>query len=677
MSLPGPDGILWPLELLVFAASFGVVGEAVRQLLARYAPLLATVDPFERAIVDLYLGGAVVYLIAWLPPGLFYAATLPVVVLASVLGLWVASLRREPTSAGPYGIPIGFHIGWRSVALIAALLLFGIEVVAAEGAPTGNTYDSGLFTAYNALLIAHHSLPTSLLPIVNQPLPYPQGATVWFASAQLLFGLPPARTAVLVTPLFFGLVPIAGFVLGRRWFARESGGAAVALSLALLASWTRVMVSGSNDFVLAFPLALLLFAWLPGWWRPALPGWGSTLAFGLITGCLATLNPVGAEVVVAGAVIGRMVVSPGLGRGWGGWSARWGISTLVSAACVAPNLVIEVTRVGSGVAGTGSAAIPYGVSAPQLVGLLDPFLFRPSDVGLSPFPWLRFELVILLGVGSLLLIRRALSADPQEAGPGPGTASLAIGAAAVAGLLLEGVSVGGNPLIGGVARLSSPSELSVLLFTAFSLVAAVPLAGLFQVLERGPSGSTALRPPGLWRWERSAPETRGVALAVSALLLLPGVAITATSFPPYLTEEYRQFGNVTAGDFALLGWASSNLPAGARVLAAPGSAAQFLPGYDEDVALLFPVTLYGESTNADYQHLLGELSAATLDPSGVSALNDLGVEYVAITQANNVLWPPFSPLPFETEARASLLFHSGDAYVFQWASPGPTASPSL
>jgi hypothetical protein len=670
VSLPGPAGTLWAVELLVFGAAAGVVGEAVRRALASVAPVLATVDPFERGLIDLYLGGGLLYLVAWVPPGLFYSATFPVVVLLAVLALWASTLRRAGSLEHRPTLPAGFHIGWRSLALASGLVLFLVETLVAASAPTGNTFDSSLFTDYAGLLVAHHTLPTTLAPLAAQPLPYPQGATVWFATAQLLFALPPARTALLVTPLFLGLAPVAGFVLGRRWWARESAGAAVALSLALLASWTRVLVSGSNDFVLAFPLALLLMAWTPGWWRPQLPGWGSTLGFGVMAGVLASLSPVAAEVVLGAAVVGRVLLRPpmvGAAREWAArWAARWVAAVGVTALSLAPAIYIELDRASNGVAGTGSWGAPYGVPGSELIGLVDPFLFRSSDVALSPFPWLRLELVVLLVVGIVGLIAWDRGRPEEVPGPGPGTALLALGSAAVLGLLLEWAASSGNPLLDVVARWSSPTELSILLFTVFGILAAVPLVALFHSLEEG----EAIPDPGpSVRWlprSPTGPEGRALVALVALAILLPGIAVTATSFPSYLSTEYGQFGNVSAGDFALLEWGSSHLPAGARVLVAPGSSGQFLPGYNPRVVVLFPVTVFGESTNSDYQRLLHELPNATLDSAGTAALTELGVGYVVVTGGNTVIWPPFSPVPLEAAPSATLEFHDGDAYVFAW-----------
>ena len=53
----------------------GVVGETIRRIAARHAPILAAIDLFERVVLDLYLGGFALYVIAWLPLGWFYPAT--------------------------------------------------------------------------------------------------------------------------------------------------------------------------------------------------------------------------------------------------------------------------------------------------------------------------------------------------------------------------------------------------------------------------------------------------------------------------------------------------------------------------------------------------------------------------------------------------------------------------
>ncbi|HLY77625.1 MAG TPA: DUF6541 family protein, partial [Thermoplasmata archaeon] len=152
-----------------------------------------------------------------------------------------------------------------------------------------------------------------------------------------------------------------------------------------------------------------------------------------------------------------------------------------------------------------------------------------------------------------------------------------------------------------------------------------------------------------------------IGLALVVVLLVPGVAVTGADFPPYLHNLYGSYGRVTAADFALFAWASTNLPAGARVLVAPGSAAQFLPGY-APVAIVFPVQAIAENTS--YVDLDRQLVHGQLNASGYQDLTWLGIQYIAVTGNTTNLWAPFSPAAL-TGPAFHLVFQQGDAYVFE------------
>ena len=150
------------------------------------------------------------------------------------------------------------------------------------------------------------------------------------------------------------------------------------------------------------------------------------------------------------------------------------------------------------------------------------------------------------------------------------------------------------------------------------------------------------------------------------MIVVPGVALTPTELPPVLSELYHDFGNVSAADFALLSYAGAHLPAGARVLIAPGSAAGFLPGYAPDLVLVYPLVPGWEWLNSSYRVVVSQLTNATLNATGVAALASLDVGYIIVTGNNTVLWPPFSPAPLLAEPGAfPLVWSEGDAYLFE------------
>jgi hypothetical protein len=667
VTLPGPAFGPWALGLALFAAASAVAGGALRTWAIRYVPSWGRLGPIERLLLDIYLGGAVLYAIAILPLGLFTAATLPVVVAFAVAYLLFRAARRGRTRTAeavvravePY-LALG-----PAVALVSAIGLGLLELSVAVGVPTGNTYDASQLATYTSLLIQNHSVPTSLAGVgLAVPIAYPQGATVWMASAQLLFGLPAARTAVLVTPLFLGLAPLGGYVLADRWIGGPRAGAVLAVVLAVLATWTRLEVAGSYDFVAAFPLVLLLVALSKDWVLGPLLGWPEVVAFGLLAGYAAALNPVGVAwwLLALPVAAGWTVAQP-----WGGdgrrWFARYAAALGSAAVPIVPSLVAVLRGLGHigfapGEPGVGTIA-PVGISGPQVIGYVDPFLFRTTDVWLSPFPPIRLELAALLVVGALILLLR-----PRFAGDRSLLSRFAIagGASTAAWFLLEWLAASGVRPLAALAPLSNGGELSEMLFTVFVVVATVPLIVL---LDRPLTPSyrpprLAIRSPGPSRLPMAT-----AAVVVGLLLFVPGTAVTASELPSTLQTIYTTFGNVSADDFALLSWAPANLPPGSWVLVAPGSSAEFLPAYAPSLRVLYPMLVGFSYPNATYRDAVREFTNGTAQPNGAADLRVLDADYVAVTGTNTVLGDSFSPAPFLADPTMfPVVFHSGDAYVF-------------
>lgn len=680
MALPGPPGGVWGLALLLWAGAAAVLGEPLRAVLSRWVRSWRTPSTIERLLLDFYLGGAVIYLVAALPFGLFVAPVvlgLPLAGAVIALGLVIAR-RRRGVFPGAFLRSLGSSARWASlVALASALGLYAVELAVAVPVGTGNTFDSGLLTTYTALLLDHHTIALSFQPYAAPSILYPQGTSVWLGWAELVYGLPPARTSLLVTPLFFALAPLAGYVFGERWFGTERAGAALALALAWLAPASRAMAGGSNDFVLAFPLVLVLAGEAQAWFRTATPTIADALGFGLLTGYSAAMNPVGAQWLLLALLLGTILLRPaGVARRLA-HLGRWAAAVGAALVGVVPSLyILGLGRSSPGFVPGAAAAppgTPSGISAGQFLGSIDPFLFRPQDVQLSPVPEIRAELAILLvlGLALLLFVRRDGALDRYLAGfrrfVALGTLSLVLLLAVV---LLA--STGFGPAI-AISAITSAAEVATWLFVLYVFVAAVPLVLALErfsgwVGRRADPAQEPVRPRAPGRARRAdafEPRRALLPLAVALVIVVPGVVLTPTALAPVLTDLYHAFGNVTADDLALLEYAGEHLPAGARVLVAPGSAADFLPGYASNVVLLYPLIPGFEWTNSSYNLVVDELSNATLDARGRAALAALDVGYVLVTGNSTVLWPAFSPKPLLADPTAfPLLRQIGDAYLF-------------
>jgi hypothetical protein len=674
VQVPGPGGLLWGLELFAFGALCLPLGELLRSLAAPYVGCFRSVSLVERVLLDLFLAGGVFYVVGWLPVE-SGALSFALLLAGAVLLVVVRALRRSTPSGEPRFLHQLASPGVL-LLLLLSVLLFALEVGAAEAAPSGNTFDSGILATFVGLANLHHQLPTSFLPVAAQGIAYPQGTTAWILPAQWLFGLPPARAPLLLTPLFFALVPAGGYVWGERWWGNRRAAVALALALTLLASWTRLLVSGSNDFVLAFPLVLLLWAWTPRWCSAEPPGVADALAFGAMAGYAAALNPAGTELWFLSVPLLLLFTRGGGWSEWGRWFTRWAAAMGVALLFLLPSLAVLLAGRSNPGLLPGATAPPagtaIGLSLGQIVGYLDPMLFGASNLWLSPFPILRAELAVLLIAGVIFLY---VLPDVHRSHGDRLLARFAPALLASTALVLF-LDAGASPLSNVAGSLTSAPESSMLLFTVYAAIASVPVIALvdWASADRFPSvnadpRSPAQRPQGPPHPSRtrqrpaSAIHAAMLASVAVGLLLVPGVVVTTSDAPAYLRGVYQSFGNTSESDFALLAWADSNLPHGVRVLVAPGSAGQFLPGYRPDIALLYPEI--PASRNLSYSVIVRELDAGKLDAAGVSALSALEVQYVLVTGQSNELWPAFSPQPLlASPVSFPVYFASGDAYLF-------------
>ncbi len=658
MALEGPTVALLAIELLALFAAVVALGEVVRSISSRVAPILRTLGAIERVVLDLYLGGALLYALAALPFGLFSPLAVAALLALGVLALGVGLARRSHRlPRGPR--PLVAHLRRRGpelVALGSALVLFLVEMAAVVGVGSGNTFDSSVLATYTGLLGLHHSLPLTFAPVATGWIAYPQGTTVWLGTVDAILATPPVATALLVTPLFLAAFPLAAYAFGLRLTGSRVSAAVLALFTALAAPWTREMAFGSNDFALAAPLVLILASWCPAWGGERGPALGDALAFGALAGYAAALNPVGPEwlFVVAAAFLALGVSSK---RSMASRLRAYGTALAAALPWVTPSLYALAQEHTAAPAALASG----GIGPNDLVGLVDPFLYGPGHPLLSPFPVLQVELSALLVVGAFLLLHPEVRARV-----GDGLARLLlVGGLALAALLALGLLArGGVPGFPTLESLTSPGEESLLLFELYAILAATPLLWLAALSRGGAATAPTVGGAAPARHTSLPRRSAVVAGVVAALLLLPGAAVTGALLPGQLHASYVSFGNVTSSDEALLAWCADHLPSGAAVLVAPGSAAEFLPGYAPTLRVLEPMNgAAGPATATDYQLVVDQLIQGALNATGLKALHALGAEYVAVTQANSVLFEPFLAPPLE-RAGWPVLFAEGDAWLF-------------
>ena len=664
------------LLLLVALVPTGLALLRVGERLLRHQfPISLT----ERLLLAFYGAGAFIFVLASIPAKIF-GTTLIGVVLAGGAATYALFALTERGK----GIRSAWEFVTSPVGAILALGFLGlltVEILPVWGHPFPNAWDGSVTALWMNLTLRQGTLPTTLAPFASAPVVYPLATTVWMTLPVLVLGWPLVQAPVLLPPLFLSLTVPAAYAWGTRWGATaappaSSVGLLFAAFFGLVTSWPRLYTGGSYDFAFALPLFLVALGLLPTFVRGRRHRDGRLIAFGLMAGVLATLS------LSAGEALLVLLLAYDLAA-----HRRTARNVLVTVARAAVVAVFEVAFLarsvfawwGNGQPGYAPASEYGGLNARLIEGELDPFVLWKFKI--SPFPWLSLELQALLAAGVVLagwvvfgrvggFHRRALSRFAKDILIGTGTLFL------LTAVLLASALPG--PVGSGLRSFTNLDQTSTLLFVFFEAACAFPLVfALVRWIEiptrpglaPGGPATPALPPRGIRPRSRLRTTVGVLAVLIIVVPLASGAWSTVAEVPNYIELNVGKTSNVTSGDVNAMQWVGNYLPSCSAVLVAPGSAGQFLPEY-ASVHLVLPMNPV--PSNGSYAIAIADLTTGTYDNQTRSALLELGVTEVFVTEQTSVSYPAIPPAPLGSSPDFDLLTYSGDAFVFGFL-PGESA----
>jgi uncharacterized membrane protein YgdD (TMEM256/DUF423 family) len=299
------------LELLFFMVCFFILGEPWRLVVRRFVDVFKNLDTLQVLVLDVYLGGFLLYVIAMIPLHLFSADVLYAITLASAA--FVLWFHRKGVEGAAQNLRLHIrrfsfrnHLSSDPLLLIVLIFLFGlvVETLALNGLIFGSIRDTSLHALFAQVLLENKQVSMTLQPYSSEGIIYPQGFTPMVAYSVLVSNYSPPEAVFYLTAFFNAFTILGVYFLGKTLSLakKEYVGLSLAFVFAFFACWPKYLTWGSNALVASFPLFFVCLSLLPFLTKEKLKA-GTILAVGLLFGYLAVFHLEAYE-----ALIGSLLV---------------------------------------------------------------------------------------------------------------------------------------------------------------------------------------------------------------------------------------------------------------------------------------------------------------------------------------------------------------------------------
>ena len=639
------------------------LGEPWRIILRRFTGLFKSLDFLQILVLDVYLGGFLLYIIAIIPLYLFSAIALYAITFVSITAVFLLHRRKirnaiKNLPLHPKKFSFKNHHSFEPI-LVALMFLFSlvIQLSPLNDFFLGSVHDTSMHSLFVQVIIENKQIPVTLQPYLNEGIVYPQGFSPIAAYSVLILNYLPSQAIFYLTPLFNALTILGAYFLGKTLSRKWNLGLSLAFVFAFIALWPKLITWGSNSFVASFPLYFICLSLFPFLAKGKLKV-EAILAIGVLFGYLSVLHLQVYETLIASLFVLWLYIA--LKRGKDRWRrllnliAVSGISLLVLSPFLYRALVFY--------------PYPY-----HNIGLPADVEIPINEPSLSLFPisviWLFEHLAAntLLRIASLVLFfvsvlttvgfRRKNSFNQTNQ-------LIMIGIATLLGQLLI------FPL-GAI----SPDDLPfypqpLLLYIPFYFFIAAFSFLLYQFF------SSRLSKKILAKTNKPKLKTKKLLVTTISLMLLLGV------YSPFLYQSifldvrnlhgsYAIFSVTTGQDLQLMLWIRDNLPRNAIILVNPFQSGTFIPSIANRKAL-FP--FFASSCSVSYQKLVALLEGNIVNATTLDLMKHFNVTniYVASGVGSWDGWKhKWDPKLFLGNPNFKYMKNFDNAYLFHYNYTNP------
>jgi hypothetical protein len=649
------------LELLFFMLCFFILGEPWRLALQKFGGVFKNLDVLQILVLDVYLGGFLLYVIAMIPLHLFSAEVLYAITLASAF--FVLWLYRK----GLKSVALNLHSNLKvfsfrnklfsePLLLIVLVFLFGlvVQTLALNGLIFGSIRDTSMHSLFVQVLLENKQVPMTLQPYLSEGIVYPQGFTPMVAYAVLISSYSPPEAVFYLTAFFNAFTILGVYFLGKTLSLSKKAnvGLSLAFVFAFFACWPKYLTWGSNALVASFPLFFICFSLLPSLIKGRL-NVGTVLSVGFLFGYLAVFHLEAYEALIASLFV--LWLYTAIKKYEGTWSRLLSLVLIFASSLLilSPFLYRQLIWY----------QYPYhniGVAADAVVPSVQPGISLIQTYIMWLFDNLASDMLLIIASLALFFVSVLLAIYLRKNKSLKGTNELVkLGVAMFLGesiiLLLATIDYGNLPFYGNI------------LFLYFPLYFFIATANFYMFYIF----SSYLSRKILATTEKTRLKSRKLLVFSISSILLLGI------YSPFLYQSiFRDVGQIhgsyavyavtTQQDLQLMLWIKENLPKNATILVDNYQAGTFIPSLANRKAI-YPGD-FASTYSVSYQELQTILEQNSLNATAMDLMKHFNITDVYVGSGVSAFgdWEhQWNPELFLNNPNFELVKNFGNAYLFQ------------
>lgn len=648
------------LQLLFLLALLVFIGEPLRAVALKRLNMFSDLDLVQICIIDVFVGGFILYALAILPLGFF---SLPIVTSLTLFCMIISIFIHRKSLRNLLKMSKQEFFSKHQTRLLGYLLVFlmflvfiSINLSSVSSLVFGSVRDESIHSLYVQVISENHNIPITLQPYLPEAIIYPQASHVIFTYAYYITGLDVPKVILYVSVLFKSLSIFGAYFLGRKISKSMAYALGLSFVFAFISSWPLNVTWGANPFIVGFPLFLICLGLLFSLYRKHTLI--ELIVLGLLVGYNGALILSYFETFILVASMFLVYILIKNRNSVSHYSKRFGAVFLASLVPLSPFLYRFIAFYG----------YPnHNIGLPQdITSLASKQYFFSQSLqwaldNLSPYFLLKALILIFIATFIILLL---ITKDYKNSKDNIILVNWFALAIFVSALTLSLVSF----FLTADIDVISWGHQGILLSIPLGIVMLNFFIKLKDAIHEGKLGGlTRIVPKG-------SKAALFLAIIVLSLFTAPFMYYRLTTDSENLRNTYNVYAVTAQSDYDLMNWMSANLSSNAVILVHPYEAGLFIPSISHQ-KIIFPYTASCMSNS--YQTLVHMIANNTLNATTYTLMQDWNITYVFlganVANSNNE-FPWWNPQLFLGNPNFKLTKNFTDSYLFKLEIADPNVS---